>query len=488
MRALFWTALLGSLAACSSTGSERVAELDSGGQAAFPSAPAAAQSAGGRVEQPAWGKGDAKSYLVPAADIVGFQFLLNQFDRHFLEGDDFDSDADSISVNLKRDWLVDNDPFAVNQIGHPYQGSIYHGFARSAGLNYWQALGYDFVGSAVWEIAGETTAPSLNDQITTSFGGSFLGEALFRMSNRFLDRGRKKPHGWRELGGAAISPATGFNRYAFGDRFDPLFPERDPAVFTTVGIGARHNAKVTDLGVLDHIAEDGALVEFTMDYGMPGKPGYEYTRPFDYFHFEAATTSSLNSFPERVITYGLLAGTDYKSGESLRGIWGLYGSYDYMSPEVFSISSTALNLGTTAQWNIAKSLVLQGTGLVGVGWAAVGAIADERVDRNYHRGVSPQALLSLRLIFGDSVMLDISGREYHVDGGASDGGDGNASIFRGHAALAVRVFEHHALGLQFVNTQRDADYAQVDDTFQSVGALSLVYSYLSDKNLSAVRW
>ena len=35
-------------------------------------------------------------------------------------------------------WVVDQDPFAINQLGHPYQGSMFHGFARSAGLNYWE--------------------------------------------------------------------------------------------------------------------------------------------------------------------------------------------------------------------------------------------------------------------------------------------------------------------------------------------------------------
>ncbi|MEO6711636.1 MAG: DUF3943 domain-containing protein, partial [Planctomycetota bacterium] len=305
-----------------------------------------------RGDPPAFGKGEAKSYLVPAADILGFDFLLNQYDRHFIDSNTYGTDWSSFSENLHKGWVIDNDPFAVNQFGHPYQGSMYHGFARSAGLNYWQSLGYDFLGSALWETAGETDPPSFNDQITTSFGGSFLGEALFRMASRVLERGGRHPGGGRELGAAIISPATGFNRLAFGERFDPLFPDRDPAVFTTTSLGARRNSKVTDLGVLGDIQKDGVIASFTMDYGLPGKPGYGYSRPFDYFHFEASTTSSLNAFPESVISRGLLAGSETKSGESYRGVWGLYGSYEYMSPEVFSVSSTALALGTTGQWNI----------------------------------------------------------------------------------------------------------------------------------------
>src|SRR4029077_19292415 len=166
-----------------------------------------------------WDTGAGKSYFVPALEIVGFEFLLNQFDRHFLSDPAFKSNWSSIKQNASHKWVIDTDPFSVNQFGHPYSGSIYYGFARSAGLNYWEALGYTFAGSALWEIAGETTPPSKNDQIATGIGGTFLGEPLFRMSNLLLERADGTPSGWRELGAALISPPTGFNRLAFGKRF-----------------------------------------------------------------------------------------------------------------------------------------------------------------------------------------------------------------------------------------------------------------------------
>ena len=105
---------------------------------------------------------ERKSHAIPAAEIVGFDFLLNQFDRRFI-GDEYRSNLRSIRRNLRSSWVVDRDPFVVNQLGHPYQGSMYHGFARASGLGYWEAAGYTFLGSAMWEIAGETTTPSRND-------------------------------------------------------------------------------------------------------------------------------------------------------------------------------------------------------------------------------------------------------------------------------------------------------------------------------------
>ena len=78
-----------------------------------------------------------------------------------------------------------------------------------------------------------------------------------------------------------------------------------------------------------------------MAYGLPGKPGYSYTRPFDYFHFEFITLGNADNPFDDIMIRGLLLGTDYKAGDSYRGIWGLYGGYDYISPHIFRVSSTS---------------------------------------------------------------------------------------------------------------------------------------------------
>src|SRR5688572_28329409 len=119
--------------------------------------------------------GSRRSWLIPAVEILAFDGLLNVFDRAVL-GDDYKSDLASIRRNLRREWVVDEDGYLINQLGHPIQGSIYHTFARSSQLNYWQSLGYAFTASALWEIAGETTPPSRNVQITSGIAGTFLGE------------------------------------------------------------------------------------------------------------------------------------------------------------------------------------------------------------------------------------------------------------------------------------------------------------------------
>ena len=192
---------------------------------------------------------------------------------------------------------------------------MYHGFARSAGFDYWQSLGYTFAGSAVWEIAGEQTRPSRNDQVASGIGGTFLGEALFRMSSLVLEHGGGMPRFWREVAATAISPSAGFNRLVFADRYGDVFSSRGAAYFSALRLGYSGSVK-RDLGTSAvDFKRNEAQVDFSIDYGLPGSDGYQYTRPFDYFNFQG-TLSSANGF-ENVLTRGLLLGSNYEVGHEL---------------------------------------------------------------------------------------------------------------------------------------------------------------------------
>ncbi len=361
---------------------------------------------------------------------------------------------------------------------------MYHGFARSTGLNYWESLGYDVAGSAFWEIAGEKVPPSKNDMVSTSIGGSFLGESLFRMASLVLERGGSTPSLWREFGAAAISPPTGFNRNAFGGRYNVVFPSNNPAYFSRLQLGLANTIKSDHSSAEDKKRND-AQVDFAMDYGLPGQPGYSYTRPFDYFVFQT-TASSTNIF-ENLMTRGLLFGTDYQAGENYRGIWGLYGSYDYISPQTFRVSSTALSLGTTGQLWLSETTALQGTVLGGLGYAAVGTVGGKD-ERDYHYGVAPQGLLSLRLILGKQASIDLTGREYFVSdvGNANRGGHDN--IIRSDLGFTYRVTGKHAVSIKYQWNQRDAKYPDLGDRTQTTGTLGIFYTYLGHDGFGAVDW
>jgi len=430
---------------------------------------------------------ERRSYVIPALEVAGFLFLLNQYDRHFIDEGIYGTNARTTWKNLNHPHVIDTDPFRINQFLHPYQGSLYFGFARSAGLNYWESFAYTAAGSFTWENAGETGRASINDEVASGIGGTFFGEPLFRMANLVLESGGGKPGFWQELGAAVISPPTGFNRLVFGNRFDPVFPSHNPATFLRLRLGESLTSQVTDQGISDTVHRRERVMDVSLAYGLPGKPDYSYSRPFDYFHFEFSAISNPDNSFDNVMTRGLLLGKKYELGESYRGVWGLYGSYDYISPQIFRISSTAASLGTTAQWWLSHAVALQGTGLAGVGYGAAGTIASKG-DRDYHYGVVPQGLLALRLIFADLAMLDMTGREYYVSGVGSDNSGGREYIARGNVSLTMRVRGRHAVGLQYVVSHRNAYYTGLDDRHQTVGTVSLAYNFLGDTRFGAVEW
>ncbi|MBI5017586.1 MAG: DUF3943 domain-containing protein [Deltaproteobacteria bacterium] len=441
----------------------------------------ALRSEGDRARERAAGK----SYVIPALEIVGFDFLLNRID-YLSDKETYGVTASSIRDNATGTWVADADPFTVNQFFHPYQGSIYFGSARSAGLTYWESLGYTIGGSLLWEIAGETGPPSYNDQITTGFGGTFLGEPLFRMASLLLEGGDGRPGVWRELGAALISPPTGFNRLVFGERFDAVFPSRNPAFFTRLRLGGSLNDRVSEQGVSHSVKRKEATADFHMAYGLPGKPGYRYTRPFDYFDFQFTAVNT--SMFENIMSRGLLYGTDYQVGDAYRGVWGLYGNYDYISPQIFRVSSTGLSLGSTGEWRLSRPVTLQGTLLGGLGYGAAGTIRSSSSERDYHYGATPQGLLALRLLFGNVANLDVTARGYYVSSIAATENRGVERIARGDAALTVRVYGHHGITLKYVASRRDATYHDIDARRQTIGTFSLLYEVMSDKTFGAVGW
>jgi hypothetical protein len=121
-------------------------------------------------------------------------------------------------TNMKRGWEWDLDDFAVNQIGHPYQGNNYFTTGRANGLDFWESSALTAFGSGTWEYFGETNQASLNDFLNTTLGGIALGEMFHRTAwlvrNTSLT-GRSRL--MREIAATAIDPMTGYNRFTTGD-------------------------------------------------------------------------------------------------------------------------------------------------------------------------------------------------------------------------------------------------------------------------------
>jgi hypothetical protein len=426
-----------------------------------------------------------KSYGAAALEIVGFQIVLNRIDHAFVIPDDYRVSIGSIRRNLHSSWVEDRDPFEINQLGHPYQGSVYFNLARSNGLTFWESLGYAFAGDFPHRAAGETTPPSRNDQITTSFGGSFLGEALYRMASLVLDGGDGSRPLLRETGAAVVSPGLGYNRQrGMSRRAASLWAGATPATFGRLQLGVSSPSS-SNVGPSLAGRRREAAADFALEYGLPGKDGYTYHKPFDYFLF-SARASNVNGL-ESLTSRGLLYGAPYSPGHNLRGIAGLYGSYDYLSPQLFRIASTGLSLGSNMQWWLADGLALQGHASAGVGYTSTGTIHPS-AGAQYNYGFAPQSALRLRLIVGDKLSFDLGARAFFDSKVASPDTGGSDRVLRGDASMTYRVTGPHALALRYLTSRRRFSLRDVPETQQRHDSVGLYYSYQPSRGMGAVNW
>ena len=406
--------------------------------------------------------------------------MVNLAARRLQEPAAYAVTPDSIRRNLRGPWVVDDDPFEINQFGHPYQGAMYHGIARSNGLGYWTSVAYTFAGSALWEIAGETTPPSRNDQIASGIAGSFLGEPLFRISRLLLERSDNGPGLWRTLASMLASPPTGINQLLVGEPSGSHTPDAVP--FSDIRVQLGTTAVVDDPAHPESsLSLNRPHLRLSMDYGYPGNTAYRHERPFDYFRVEGSVSAE---GLEQLSTRGLVAGADYGVGR-VGGIWGLYGTYDYFAPDDFRFSSTAFSFGTTLQAAISESLVLQSSGLLGGGYVA--AHTPEQREGEYHYGVAPQALANVRLIAGRRAAFDLTAREYFVSALGGFGTGQRDLIFVGDASLAIRVYQKHALGLTYQLASRRADYLELPDQALARSRVGVFYTFLGSGGFGAVR-
>ena len=256
----------------------------------------------------------------------------------------------------------------------------------------------------------------------------------------------------------------------------------NPPARLALGVATNTQHKSGTSTTFQHTEE---IADFSLDYGLPGKPGYRYDRPFDYFTFKI-TASSANGV-ENLMTRGLLVGTDYAAGKNYRGVWGLYGSYDYIEPQIFRVSTTALSLGTTAQWWLSRTIALQGSVLAGAGYGAVGTVHGT-AENDYNFGVAPQALIALRAIFGNRVSLETTTRENFVSRLGGTGRSGHDNIIRTDAALTVRVHKQHAVAIRYLLSRRDTSASDLGNIVQSSATVGLFYTYLGNDGFGVVDW
>jgi hypothetical protein len=232
-------------------------------------------------------------------------------------------------ANMEQGWVWDLDDFAVNQIGHPYQGNNYFTSGRANGLSFYESAALTAFGSGTWEYFGETNFPSVNDFINTTLGGIALGEMFHRAAwlvrdTRATGRGRF----WREIGATVLDPVTGYNRFRTGDAKRVSDKPADMVPSTLTGFASA--------GVLWRGSETRAIdatgepfLETDLLYGDP-RTGHSRT-PYDAFSVRLRFGGGKPFTEARV--RGRLLGHPLGGGKAQ---FTVMQSYDYQSNDAYA--------------------------------------------------------------------------------------------------------------------------------------------------------
>lgn len=408
------------------------------------------------------------SYLVPAIEVVTLNILANIAAR--AAGAPWaDITPSTMKTNLTNPWVYDDDVFAVNQFAHPYGGSGLFLTARSSGLGFWTSTGYAFVGSLLWETLMENEPPSINDQITTSIGGAFIGEALHRWGRAVLHGGGEEPSIGRRVLSAVIDPMGTTNRVVFGDHWKRVPP---PIVHSYMAAGWNHQ--------LADVDQSPVHLELAVSHGLPSDPRFKPRVPFDHFDLRVQLDFSTEQIAGYVDLRGLIVGKAIGE-ERLRAIWGLYGTYDYWNPDYARASAIGVGPGIALHAALGErgfaEVVTVGT-VVPFG-AAGGAGDGGGPQRDYHHGPGLGQFLELKLGLRDLGLVRLSARAIEIEGTLI--GDAREAVIITTVGAMVQVAPHHALGADLIYSARSANFegAQMS-AFDQAAQIRLMYAITSD--------
>jgi hypothetical protein len=303
--------------------------------------------------------------------------------------------------NFENPWKWDNNAFLGNQFSHPYHGSLYFNTARSNGYNFWQSVPWAWGGSLMWELMGESWAPSPNDLLNTSLGGITLGEMLFRASSLALDNtatGAERT--FREIGATLLDPVRGFNRILDGQMNDVTAnpadwrPSKNRASFD---IGFRHTS--------GHIEDqpnqsaDQWFFQMDLDYGDSvddlGKAPFSFMEVTVGIAEKIGDTRNLQDLRAR----GSLGAKTLSQSENAVHRLAGYMTYTYYGQPSLEFGAQGFQGGLVSRWGKKDGVRLH-TELLAVGQPVAALKSDYFLSvegRDYDYGVSlgSQALARL---------------------------------------------------------------------------------------------
>ncbi|HSM92373.1 MAG TPA: hypothetical protein VLT47_05745 [Anaeromyxobacteraceae bacterium] len=276
-------------------------------------------------------------------------------------------------------------------------------------------------------------------------GAVGFGEILHRLAGVL----RAEGGGWRESLAAVLSPMGALNRGAAR----PPGALAAPPSRWQLSLGA-----VAVEGMGDASGPWRALgqVGFTFVYGLPGSREPELTRPFDHFVLETAWGAAADPVAT-VRARGLLAGRTFDL-DPVRGLYGLYLSFDLDTPPRHQVSTSAVGFGGSARGEVGGGMAVEADAVASAVVLGAGSRVDrgpDAGDRDYRFGPGEQAYAALRLVAGTRGSAGVAVRQVLLWGAGSDAGS-TELLVEGSASAVLRIAGPHGIGVEASRQARRA--------------------------------
>ncbi|WP_268230328.1 DUF3943 domain-containing protein [Sphingobacterium sp. UT-1RO-CII-1] len=376
-------------------------------------------------------------------------------------------------------WDWDDNQFTTNHLDHPFHGYIYFSAFRSNGYNFYQSSLATLAGSYMWETAGETQAPSINDLVNTTFGGILLGEMTHRLSRNILGRGARNKNSRMssELAAMFANPVNALNRWMDGNwgKADGYSLADSSTVWAEVNFGVRRfDAKEGDLLEKGKNGSYGRL-RLWYENETNGKK-----KPFDQFFVNLEFGKGDSTFINSVNVHALLLKNDFYNNQRGDHYGVLSAHYDFYNNDAFFYGAQSLNYNWNSEFRYSNKNRLNMS--VGVGAVLLAAVPDPYLlygdarNYNYGSGASYRYRGELSLLKRLMISLDYNGGLFYTI-------SGNDSYYILHAATLetnLRIVKNFSLNFStgyfaLEGHFDDKQYEDFNRTFPSV-RLSLGYN------------
>lgn len=374
-------------------------------------------------------------------------------------------------------WDWDDNQFTTNQIDHPYHGQLYFNAFRSNGYNFYQSGAATVLGSYMWETAGETQHPSINDLVNTTFGGIILGEMTHRVSRNILARGKYGNRIGNEIVALIVNPVNGLNRLLDGKwgKVDDYNSVDSSVISAEVDAGVRrYDAKEGDF-LTKGKNTFYARLRFKYSNGA-----HNYKRPFDQFYVNFEVGDGDSTFINAVNVHALLYGAEFFKTSKSSHFGTLNAHYDFYNNDAFFYGAQSINYNWVSEFRYKKSNRLNMS--AGAGAVVLAAVPDPYLlygasrNYNYGSGLSYRYRGELSLLNRLLLIADYNGGLFYT----ISGNDSHYVLHAGTIEASVRLFNRFSLNASsgYFSLQGNFDDPQYDDFHREFpfGRVSIGYN------------